>query len=153
MDPFVLVLFGGLAALVLALWLLGRLYPGSGLEQLGLKSARQIAETREALEAEDLEQLVAARNRRRQARGEAEVSAEEYELQVAREQGEQARRRREYRAAEAERRRDATEAEAELDQLLAATNARRRARGLEPRSREQAQSELGGQRPEPGPER
>src|SRR5579871_2277750 len=81
-DPFALVLFGGLGAIVLAVWLLGRLYPGSGLEQLGLRSARQITETREALEAEDLEQMVAARNARRRARGEAEVSVGEVEAQV-----------------------------------------------------------------------
>jgi hypothetical protein len=84
-DPFTLVVVGGLAALVLGLWLLGTRYPGSGLEQLGLKSARELAEQREELEAQDLDQMLAAHNARRRARGEPEVTAEELELRLARE--------------------------------------------------------------------
>ncbi len=93
MDPFTLVVVGGLAAVVLVLWLLGRYYPGSGLEQLGLSSARELAERREALEAEDLDQMLAAHNERKRARGEAEVTAEEVEAELLRER-EEARRRR-----------------------------------------------------------
>jgi hypothetical protein len=92
-DPFTLLVVGVLAALVLVLWLLGRYYPGSGLEQLGLSSARELAERREALEAEDLDQMLAAHNERKRARGEAEVSAEEVEAEVARERDEARRRR------------------------------------------------------------
>jgi hypothetical protein len=84
-DPFTLVVVVGLAALVLVFWLLGRYYPGSGLEQLGLKSARELTERREALEAEDLDQMLRARNARKRARGEAEVTAEELEARVLRE--------------------------------------------------------------------
>ena len=69
MDPFALVMLGGAAALALGVWLLGRYYPGSGSEQLGMRSAREIEQTREALEAEDLEQMLNAHNARRQARG------------------------------------------------------------------------------------
>jgi hypothetical protein len=81
-DPFTLVVVGGLAALVLVFWLLGRYYPGSGLEQLGLQSARELAERREALEAEDLDQMLRAHNERKRARGEPEVTAEELEARV-----------------------------------------------------------------------
>jgi hypothetical protein len=81
-DPFTLVVVGGLAVLVLVFWLLGRYYPGSGLEQLGLKSAREIVERREALEADDLDQMLSAHNARKRSRGEAEVSAEELEARV-----------------------------------------------------------------------
>jgi transcriptional regulator NrdR family protein len=84
---------GGLAALVLVLWLLGRYYPGSGLEQVGLRSARELAERREALEAEDLDQLLSAHNARKRARGEDEVTAEEFEARVLNELRE---RRREH---------------------------------------------------------
>ncbi len=74
MDPFALVLLGGLVALILWIWLLGKYYPGNGLEQLGLRTAREITETREALDAEDLEQMLAAAQRpppqTRGARGE-----------------------------------------------------------------------------------
>jgi hypothetical protein len=92
-DPFTLVVVGGLVALVLVFWLLGRYYPGSGLEQLGLSSARELAERREALEAEDLDQMLSAHNARKRARGEAEVTAEEVEAEVLR-QRDEARRRR-----------------------------------------------------------
>jgi hypothetical protein len=91
-DPFIAVVVAGLAALVLVFWLLGRYYPGSGLEQLGLKSARELAERREALEAEDLDQMVAAHNARKRDRGEPEVTADELEARVLRELDEERRR-------------------------------------------------------------
>ena len=67
---------------MLVFWLLGRYYPGSGLEQVGLRSARELAERREALEAEDLDQMVSAHNARRRARGEPVLTAEEIEARV-----------------------------------------------------------------------
>ena len=91
MDPFTLVVIAGLGTVVLVLWLLGRYYPGSGLEQVGLKSARELTERREALEAEDLDQMLRAHNARKRARGEAEVTAGELEARVL---GEMARRGR-----------------------------------------------------------
>jgi hypothetical protein len=135
-DPFVLVMLGFLVALILGILILGRFYPGSGLDQLGLRSAREITEQREALEAEDLEQMLAAHNARRRARGEAEVSLEDVEMRVSKDIHDQAKRR------------EAVLAERELDELLEATNARRRARGLPERTREEVRREFGG-----GPER
>ncbi len=131
MDPFAVVLFGGLAALILFIWLLGKYYPGSGLEQLGMRSAREISENREALDAEDLDQMLAAHNARRARRGEREVTVEDLEMRVLEDQREQ------------QRRRDAYLADRELDQLLEVTNARRRARGLPERSRDEARKEFG----------
>ena len=96
-DPFTLVVVGGLAALVLVFWLLGRYYPGSGLEQVGLRSARELVERREALEAEDLDQMLAAHNERKRARGEAEVTAEEVEADVLRDEADVLRERAEAR--------------------------------------------------------
>ena len=130
-DPFAAVMLGGLAVVIVAVYLVGRFYPGSGLEQLGLKSAREIMETREALETEDLEQMLGAHNARRAARGEREVTAEDMELDVATERLDQERRRRAYLA------------DRELNQLLEATNRRRRARGLPERTRDQAREEFG----------
>jgi hypothetical protein len=130
-DAFSLVLLGGLAGLLLWVLLLGKFYPGSGLEQVGLRSAREISETREALEAEDLDQMLAAHNARRRARGEPEVSAAEVELRVIDDLSDQRRRHAELMA------------DRELDQLLEATNARRRARGLTERTREQVREEFG----------
>jgi hypothetical protein len=82
-DPFALVLLGGGVALAVAIWLIGRYYPGSGIEQLGLRSAREISETREELEAADLDQMLTAHNTRRRARGEAEMTIEELEQRVS----------------------------------------------------------------------
>jgi hypothetical protein len=122
----------------LSVYLLGRFYPGNGMEQLGLRSAREISETREALEAEDLDQMLAAHNARRRARGESEISVGDLELRVAQDANEQQRRREAYMA------------DRELDQLLEATNARRRARGLPERTREQVREEFGGTPPASG---
>jgi hypothetical protein len=93
MDPFTVVVVGGLLVLGVVFWLLGRYYPGSGLEQVGLRSARELVERREALEAEDLDQMLAAHNARRRARGEPEVTAGEVEARVLRERSEQRRDR------------------------------------------------------------
>ncbi|HWE33338.1 MAG TPA: hypothetical protein VG410_07635 [Solirubrobacteraceae bacterium] len=138
MDPFAVVILSGIAAVVLSVYLLGRFYPGNGMEQLGLRSAREISETREALEAEDLDQMLAAHNARRRARGESEVTVGDLELRIAHDVGEQQRRREAYLA------------DRELDQLLEATNARRRARGLPERTREQVREEFGGGPPANG---
>lgn len=135
MDPFAVVILCSLAALVLFVVLIGRFYPGSGLEELGMRSAREITETREALDAEDLEQMLAARNERRRARGEAEMTQADVEMQVMQDLADQRRRQQEYLA------------DRELDELLEATNARRRARGLPERTKAQALEEFGGEPP------
>lgn len=124
-------MLGFLVAVILAVLLLGKYYPGSGLEQLGMRSAREIVETREELEAEDLHQMLAAHNARRRARGEAEVSLEEIEMRVSRDQHAQNERREAYLA------------DRDLDELLEATNARRRARGLPERTRDEVRREYG----------
>jgi hypothetical protein len=43
-DPFTVVVVGGLIAFGLVFRLLGRYYPGSGLEQVGLTSTREPSE-------------------------------------------------------------------------------------------------------------
>jgi hypothetical protein len=63
--------------------LVAREVPPPGTEELGLRSGREISETREALEVEDLDQLLAAHNERRRARGESEVTIAELEQQVS----------------------------------------------------------------------
>ncbi len=131
MDPFALILIVAFVVFAVAIVLLGVYYPGSGLEQLGLRSARQITETREELDALDLDQMMLAHNARRASRGQAQVTAEDYERRVQRDAAEQQRRRERYLA------------DRELDQLLEATNAKRRRRGLPERTRAEAQEEHG----------
>ena len=130
-DPFAIVLFAGLAVLVLWVWLLGRANHGGGMEQFGLRSARRITEDREALEAEDLAQMLEAHNARRRRRGEPDMTVADLERRVAGDLAEQSRRREAYLA------------DRDLDELLEATNARRRARGLPERSREDVRREFG----------
>jgi hypothetical protein len=131
-DPFAVVVLSGIAVLVLSMFLLGRFYPGSGLEQIGMKTSREITETRESLEAEDLAQMLSAQNARRRARGEPELSVSELEMRVA------------HDVREVQRRRERLMEDRELDQLLEATNARRRARGEPERTREDVAQEFGG---------
>jgi hypothetical protein len=131
LDPFVVILLAAFAALVLWILVLGR-YSGRGLEQLDWKSPREVTESRDALEAEDLAQMLEAHNARRRRRGETEVTVEDLEVRVMEEAGEQNRLREKYLAG------------LELDELLAATNQRRRARGLPERTREEARREFGG---------
>lgn len=131
---------GLLAGVVLWLIIVGRFSSRSGLDQaIGWKSAREVIERREQLDAEDVSQMLAARNARRRARGEREVTLEEMEFQVMSDVREQQQLRERY----LEERRQQQVGERELDQLLEATNARRRARGLPERTREQAQREFG----------
>ncbi len=130
-DSFALVLIAGLAILVLWVWILGRANQNRGMEPFGLRSARQITEDREELEAEDLAQMLAAHNERRRRRGEADVTVADLERRVMEDVNEQRRRREAYLA------------DRELDELLEATNARRRARGLPERTREEVRREFG----------
>jgi hypothetical protein len=132
-DALLILLVGGLVAAGLWSWLSRSQAPSrrGGAPPLGLRSPREIVESRESLEAEDLAQLLEVHNARRRRRGEPERTVDDVERLVAREVGEQRRRRGEYLA------------ERELDQLLEATNARRRTRGLPERSREDVRHEFG----------
>jgi hypothetical protein len=134
-DPFAVVILCGIAVVVLAMYLIGRFYPGSGLEQIGMRTSREIVETREALDAEDLDQMLAAHNARRRARGDRELSVSDLEMQVSQNMREMEQRRERYLA------------DQEIDQMLEATNARRRARGEPERTREDATREFGGAPP------
>jgi hypothetical protein len=145
MDPFLLVMLGMVVALVLWVVIAGKLAPGSGLEQIGWKSSREVVERREALDAEDVQQMIEARNARRRSRGEREVTLEEMEMQVAADINEQARLRERYLSERREQQVD----DRDLDELLELTNARRRAKGLPERTREEASREFGDKPPSP----
>jgi hypothetical protein len=130
-DPFAVAIVGLLVGLIFVLIFIGRKTPGSGLEQIGWKTAREVIERREALDVEDVRSMVAASNARRRARGEREESLEEVEMRVAADMREQQRRREAYLA------------DRDLDELLETTNARRRAKGLPERTREDVRREFG----------
>ncbi|MGI8922408.1 MAG: hypothetical protein ACR2HD_12225 [Solirubrobacteraceae bacterium] len=117
MDPFAVIILGGIGVVVVALVLLGRFYPGSGADQLDWRPARS-PEVEFELELRDVQQMIDAQNVRRRARGEAELT----ETQI--------HERIEADRFAASARRDAYVAESDLEEMLAATNTRRRRRGL-----------------------
>ena len=72
-DPFAAIMLGGVALLLVALLLLGRFYPGSGAQQLDWRPTRS-PELEVQNEIDDIDQMREAVNRRRRARGEAELT-------------------------------------------------------------------------------
>jgi transcriptional regulator NrdR family protein len=134
-------MLGLLVGLILWLVIVGKASSRRGIEEaMGWKSAREVIERREALDAEDVHQMIAARNARRRARGEREVSLEEMEFKVSEELREQNKRRERFASEWREQQLN----DRDLDELLEATNARRRARGEPERTREQVRREFGG---------
>jgi hypothetical protein len=81
-DPFALIMLGGVAGLVIVLLLLGRFYPGSGAEQLDWRPTRS-PEVEVQNELDDLDQMREAVNRRRRARGQAELTEDDLHTRVA----------------------------------------------------------------------
>jgi hypothetical protein len=79
---FVILAFGCVALLVIALILLGRFYPGSAAEVLDWKPTRS-AQLEAELEQNDIEQMLAAQNVWRRARGAPERTLEDLERDVA----------------------------------------------------------------------
>jgi hypothetical protein len=82
MDPFVAIVMGGLALLVLAVLALGLLYPGSGAEQVDWRPTRS-PELEARNEVDDHVQMLDAINARRRSRGEADLDPAEIDRRVA----------------------------------------------------------------------
>jgi hypothetical protein len=114
-DPFVAIMLGGVAGLVVALLLLGRFHPGSGADQLDWRPSRS-PEVEAQNELDDLEQMREAINTRRRARGDGELTEEAVHARVA-----------DDLHARIARREDADD-EAQLRAALAARRARREPR-------------------------
>jgi hypothetical protein len=117
MDPFVVIIVGGTAGLVLALILLGLYYPGSGTDVVDWRPTRS-AEVEIQNEIDDLDQMLEAANSRRRARGEAELTEESLRHDVAADLAADVKRRDDYLA------------DLEVVQMLEVKNERRRAKGL-----------------------
>jgi hypothetical protein len=131
-DPIVVVMLalgGGLFLFVIAL---GLFYPGSGADQVDWKPTRS-AEVEYQNEIDDLEQMQAAVNAKRRARGAADLTHADVQAQVAadlRERVEQA---------------DDVLIEEDIEEMLAVKNARRAKKGLPPLTRADYEREvLGG---------
>jgi hypothetical protein len=84
-DPFPLIVIGGIAVAVGLLVLLARLYPGSGADLLDWGPARSYEHEVE-LEMQDIDQMIEAQNAYRRKRGAPEVTEDEVRENVAREE-------------------------------------------------------------------
>jgi hypothetical protein len=76
-DPFFVVIGGGVVLLLAVMILLGITAPGTGAAQLDWKSPREQAEREAELESDDVAQMLEATNARRRARGERELRVRE----------------------------------------------------------------------------
>lgn len=131
MDPFVVIIIGAVGGLLLALLLLGRFYPGSGAETIDWKPTRS-AELEVQNEIDDLDQMLAATNRRRRARGKPELTEDSIALEIAQETKHAHKRREEYVD------------DLDVAQMLDAKNARRLKKGQPPLTLEDYKRQIGG---------
>jgi hypothetical protein len=116
MDPFALIMLGIVVALIVFVLLLGRYHPKSGSDVLRWQPTRS-PEVEVQNEIDDLDQMLEATNRRRRARGEAELTEASLRDRVAEDLRTTQERREAYLAQE------------DLRQMLEATNEMRRRRG------------------------
>jgi hypothetical protein len=135
---FGVLIAGGMVVAFVAVLALGYFYPGNGSDVLDWRPTRSV-EVEAELELDDIAQMLEAQNERRRRRGARERTLEEVELQVAGDLAEQRRRRDAHLAG---REPDAAE-QADLDDLLAAANERRRRRGEPPVSAEHYRPDAG----------
>jgi hypothetical protein len=141
MDPFVLIILGIVAGLLLWILFLGVYHPRSANDVLDWRPTRSV-EVEVQNELDDIEQMLEAANARRRARGEAELTEDQINARV----------REDMRAAQ--ERRERYLATSDLRQMLDATNDRRRRRGepelteAEYRARVQAEGAGPGRRPD-----
>lgn len=140
MDAFTYIVVGGMAALLVALLLIGKYYPGSGADVLDWKPTRSV-EAEVENELDDIEQMLEAQNARRRRRGEPERTEQDIRAQVAADE-------RELRE-----RREARLAERDLEEMLEVANERRRKRGLRPLSAEEYRAAVAAERRDPPPGR
>ena len=133
MDPFAVIILGGTAGLFIALYLLGRYYPGSGADQLDWRPTRSVEQEIQN-EIDDLDQMLEAANSRRRSRGAAELTEEGLRSEVAENLRDSVKRREDYLA------------EMEIVQMLEVKNERRRAKGLPEITAEEYRARIVGER-------
>lgn len=121
MDPFAVIMLGGTAGAVGALYLLGVFYPGDGRQQLKWQPTRT-PEDEARNDIDDLEQMLAAANARRRKRGKPEHTEESLAHELAGETRAALKRSDDYVADHV--------ADEEITQMLEAKNKRRSRKGL-----------------------
>jgi hypothetical protein len=86
-DPFPLIVVGGILLVIAVVIVIAQLYPGSGADILDWRPTRSY-ETEIELEMEDVQQMIDAQNEYRRKRGERELTEDEIRFGVAREESE-----------------------------------------------------------------
>ncbi|MBU3673449.1 MAG: hypothetical protein FGM34_00090 [Solirubrobacteraceae bacterium] len=129
MDSFAVVIIGLVLLVLIAVVLLGVFYPGSGADQLDWKPTRS-PELEAQNEIDDLEQMQAAINAKRRARGAEEITERDVRDRLDSDRREQ------------QEMLDREMADAEIDELLAMKNRRRRSRGQAEITREEYERSL-----------
>ncbi len=132
-DPFVIIMSGLVGGLLVILILLGLFYPGSGADQVNWRPTRSV-EVEVQNEIDDLDQMLAATNAKRRARGAGDLTEERIHERVAED------RRL------ADERREAYLGEVEIEQMLAVKNERRVRKGLAPITADEYRAQLEAER-------
>ena len=132
-DPFVVIMTVLVGGLLVILILLGIFYPGSGADQVNWRPTRSV-ETEVQNELDDMEQMLAATNAKRRARGETDLTEEGMHAKVAEDR----------RLADAHR--EAYLSDIEIEQMLTVKNERRVRKGLAPISADQYRAQLEAER-------
>jgi hypothetical protein len=139
MDPFAVIVFVGLALMVLAILALGKWYPGSGADVIDWRPTRS-PELEAQNEIDDLDQMLEANNRRRRARGLEELTLDSVNTLIADEQRAMNEHREAYLA-------DQGLEDADALELLELANAGRRRRGEPELTLEEYKAQLEADRP------
>lgn len=132
-DPFVVIMTALVGGLLVILILLGLFYPGSGADQVNWRPTRSV-ETEVQNELDDMDQMLAATNAKRVARGETALTEESMHARVAEDRK------------LADEHREAYLSDVEIEQMLAVKNERRARRGLEPISADDYRAQLEAER-------
>ncbi len=130
MDPFAVIILGGVGGLLVALLLIGRFTPGSGADQLDWRPTRSV-EADVQNEIDDLDQMLEATNRRRRARGEQELTEADLHRRVSEDLEVRIKRS------------DDEELDEEMQQVLEMKNRRRRKQGLPDMTADELRASLG----------
>jgi hypothetical protein len=96
-DPFAVIIFGIVGALIVFVLLLGRFHPRSSTDILDWRPTRS-AEVEAQNEIDDVEQMLEATNERRRRRGESELTEDMLHQRVQEDRETQRRLRDDYLA-------------------------------------------------------
>jgi hypothetical protein len=128
-DAFAVIMLGGTGGGIAALYLLGRVYPGSGADVVDWRPTRT-PEQEIQNEIDDLDQMLEAANARRRRRGAPELTEASLQAEIAGETGDAVKRREDYLA------------DLEVVQMLEVKNQRRARKGLPPLTVEEYKASL-----------